>query len=107
MCVHQVHGAEPRGHTRSDVTVETRAFRPTPFQVTELSLQQEEAFPGLGLPSGVPGPGILFLVRQGHPVVAPGGAGALRGAGLPEPSIPATETKMLRSAGGSGGSLGH
>lgn len=32
-----------------------QALWPTPFQVTELSLQQEEAFPGPGLLSGVPG----------------------------------------------------
>lgn len=40
-------------------------------------------------------------------MVAPGAAGALRGVGLPESSILATETKMLRSAEESGGSLGH
>lgn len=33
--------------------MEARELGPTPFQVTELSLQQEEAFPGPGLPSGV------------------------------------------------------
>lgn len=44
--------------------METCAFQPTPFQVTELSLQQEEAFPGPGLVPGLPGPGILFLVQQ-------------------------------------------
>lgn len=44
--------------------METQALRPTPFQVTELSLQQEEAFPGPGLSQESP-LGILFLVLSG------------------------------------------
>ena len=62
--------------------METRAFRPTPFQVTELSLQQEEAFPGPGLLSGtlarypVSGP-------AGHPVGVPEATAASRGVARP------------------------
>ena len=52
---HEVQDAKPQVHSRGDVTVEARAFRPTPFQVMELSPRQEGALPGSGPSQGVPG----------------------------------------------------
>lgn len=61
--------------------METRAFRPTPFQVTELSLQQEEAFPGPGLLLGVPGPVSCFWSCRAS-CGGPWGCWSLAGGGL-------------------------
>lgn len=75
---HEVQGAEPQVHSRGDVTVETRTFRPTPFQVTELSLQQEEALPGSGPSQGSPA---WYPVSRlaGRPVMVTGATGASQG----------------------------
>ena len=75
---HEVRDAEPQVRARGDVTVETRAWRPTPFQVTELSLRQEEAFPGSGPSQGSPA---RYPVSRlaGHPVMVTGAAAAAWG----------------------------
>lgn len=90
-----VQDAKPQVHSRGDVTVETRTFRPTPFQVMELSPQQEEALPGSGPSQGSPA---WYPVSHlaGHPVMVPGAAGASRGgAGLAEPPVPARDITAL------------
>lgn len=73
-----VQDAKPQVHSRGDVTVETQTFRPTPFQVMELSLQQEEALPGSGPSQGSPAWYPVSHLAE-HPVMVPGAAGASRG----------------------------
>ena len=61
-----------------------QALGPTPFQVTELSLQQEEAFPGPGLLSGLPGRASCFWWGRASCEGSLGPSGASGGADRPD-----------------------
>lgn len=72
------------GPHSGDVSVKAQALGPTPFQATELSLQQEEAFPGPGLLSGVPGRASCFWWGRASCEGSLGPSGASWGADGPE-----------------------